>query len=63
MPSGYKLTIFLNSLLQHVLHDVCGGHSALTAMGDDTIQGKGLDEYWSKMNETGAIVKEVIRRS
>lgn len=61
LPSGWKLTIFVNSLLQHACHYVCGGQGQLLSMGDDTIQEEEAEGYWESLHELGPTVKEVKR--
>lgn len=58
MPSGWKLTIFMNSILQLACHEMAGGCGSVLAMGDDTIQEQESDEYWEKLEKLGPIIKE-----
>lgn len=61
MPSGWKLTIFMNSILQHACHLMAGGVGELLAMGDDTIQEEEDSAYWEKLQSIGPIMKETHR--
>ncbi|APG75737.1 hypothetical protein 2 [Beihai sobemo-like virus 17] len=59
MPSGWKVTILLNSLWQKACHIMCGSPGKILSMGDDTIQEPVQDSYWDKMAKLGPKIKEI----
>ncbi|APG75668.1 hypothetical protein 2 [Beihai sobemo-like virus 20] len=65
LPSGWKATIFANSVMQEIIHHVaekrsgCYGKPPIT-MGDDTLQEPMPPAYWEALATTGCILKEVV---
>ena len=69
MPSGWKLTILANSLMQIFSHYLACERCGITyptplSQGDDTVQPAVDDElYWYELSRTGCILKERQRFS
>ncbi|APG75666.1 hypothetical protein 2 [Beihai sobemo-like virus 16] len=59
LPSGWKLTILVNSILQLSFHELAGGIGSIIAMGDDTIQDRvdNTPAYMEALSRLGPLIK------